>query len=301
MKHRLAIVASHVIQYQDPFFRLLAQDPEIDLTVLYCSRAGAETYRDEDMKTTLAWDIDLLQGYRYRFLRNLARDSHAGYMRLINPGIVPAAGARPLRRGHLHVRAGAPSPRSSAWRRAGSPARRSSSTATAASRRPEGTSRAKVRSWFLRRLFARATGFMVSGKLNAGYYRHYGADEQRFFSCLGPWTTAVLRRRPQTRSGNAMASRTDAVVILFSAKLVPRKDPMTLLRAFEAITHRRRAALVFMGDGELRAELETHPHASTTSRTSTSSASSTSASIPGHYAMSECSVLPSVYEPRGRR
>ncbi len=38
---RLAIVASHVIQYQDPFFRLLAKEPDLDLTVIYCSNAGA--------------------------------------------------------------------------------------------------------------------------------------------------------------------------------------------------------------------------------------------------------------------
>ena len=31
MTRRVAIVASHVIQYQDPFFRLLAADPDIDL------------------------------------------------------------------------------------------------------------------------------------------------------------------------------------------------------------------------------------------------------------------------------
>src|SRR6185369_4826566 len=85
---RLAIVASHVIQYQDPFFRLLAQEPDIDLTVIYCSNAGAVTYRDEDMKTTLRWDIDLLQGYRHVTLRNFGLGD--GYTRLINPGIVPA-------------------------------------------------------------------------------------------------------------------------------------------------------------------------------------------------------------------
>ena len=45
------------------FFRLLAKESSIDLTVIYCSGAGAESYRDEDMKTTLRWDIDLLQGY----------------------------------------------------------------------------------------------------------------------------------------------------------------------------------------------------------------------------------------------
>src|SRR5688500_12986870 len=70
---RLAIVASHVIQYQDPFFRALAADPEIDVTVFYCSRAGAEVYRDADMQTSLRWDIELLQGYRHVFLRNFGR------------------------------------------------------------------------------------------------------------------------------------------------------------------------------------------------------------------------------------
>jgi hypothetical protein len=39
--HRVALVASHVIQYQAPFFRLLAAESDLDLTVLYGSRAGA--------------------------------------------------------------------------------------------------------------------------------------------------------------------------------------------------------------------------------------------------------------------
>ena len=85
---RLAILASHVIQYQDPFFRLLAADPEIDLTVIYCSPQGAQPYRDEDMKTTLSWDLEMLQGYRWRALRNFGRGS--GYWRLVNPGVMPA-------------------------------------------------------------------------------------------------------------------------------------------------------------------------------------------------------------------
>ena len=81
--HRIAIVASHVIQYQDPFFRLLAADPGVDLTVLYLSDAGAKTYRDKDMGTSLRWDVGLLTGYRHLFLRNLASDSNGGWTRHI--------------------------------------------------------------------------------------------------------------------------------------------------------------------------------------------------------------------------
>src|ERR1051326_6324881 len=42
------------------------------------------------MKTTLSSDIDLLHGYDYRFIRNLARNPNRGYLRHFNPGIVPA-------------------------------------------------------------------------------------------------------------------------------------------------------------------------------------------------------------------
>ena len=56
---RLAIVTSHVIQYQDPLFRLIAAEPDIDLTVLYCSRHGLDEFRDADMGTTLSWDMDV--------------------------------------------------------------------------------------------------------------------------------------------------------------------------------------------------------------------------------------------------
>ncbi|HEY2321999.1 MAG TPA: glycosyltransferase family 4 protein [Thermoanaerobaculia bacterium] len=295
--NRLAIVASHVIQYQDPFFRLLAQAPDVDLTVLYCSRAGAETYRDEDMKTTLAWDIDLLQGYRYRFLRNLARDSDAGYLRLINPGIVPA-----LIRGRYDAvifmfgwgAVTALLGMAACW-----------ITRTpfflygdSSFPPPERTFRAKVRAWFLRRVFARATGFMTSGKLNGEYYRHYGGDERTFF--LLPW--AVDNDRFAAASAAGLRERygiaPDKVVILFSAKLVPRKDPMTLLRAFEAMAHRGRAALVFMGDGELRGELETYVGEHRIEDVHFIGFIN-QREIPGHYAMSDVFVLPSVYEPRG--
>ena len=86
--YHVALIASHVIQYQAPFFRLLAAEPELDLEVIFCSTDGAEVYRDAEMQTTFRWDLDLLGGYRHRFLRNFGFGE--GYTRLINPGIVPA-------------------------------------------------------------------------------------------------------------------------------------------------------------------------------------------------------------------
>lgn len=311
MTHRVAIVASHVIQYQDPFFRLLAAEPDVDLTVLYCSPAGAEVYRDADMKTTLRWDIEMLTGYRYRVLRNFGFGD--GYTRLINPGIAPA-----LLRGKYDMvlfMLG--------W---GSLSAMLGILACRAARipfflygdssfpPPEDTMARRIRAGFLRALFGVTTGFMVSGALNADYYRHYGADPRRFF--LLPWAVdnerfaAACRFAPGERDElrDRLEIARDAVVFVFSAKLVERKDPMTLLRAFERVgaaapgsAARPRAGaptLLFLGDGVLREPMEAFVRerglgavrfAGFVNQTD----------LPKYYGLSDVFVLPSTYEPRG--
>ena len=301
-RYRLAIVASHVIQYQDPLFRLAAKERDIDLTVIYCSSAGAEIYRDEDMKTTLRWDIELLHGYRHITLRNFGFGD--GYTRLINPGIVPAivrgrydAVIFMLGWGSISALLGIA-------------ACRSSQTpfflyGDSSFPPPEDSFRANVRARFIRAIFRLAAGFMNSGVLNAEYYRHYGADSKTFF--LLPWAVdnerfeAASRFAPGER--DAMRGRYNlepsTVVFLFSAKLVARKDPMTLLRAYEQMRFRNRASIVFMGDGELRPALEAFAREHGLERRVRFTGFVNQLDIPKHYAMCDVFVLPSIYEPRG--
>jgi glycosyltransferase involved in cell wall biosynthesis len=156
----------------------------------------------------------------------------------------------------------------------------------------------------MRMLFALTTGFMVSGKLNADYYRHYGADPRRFF--LLPWAVdnerfareSVLEDGEREELRQHYGIHPDAVVFLFSAKLVERKDPFALLRAYARMRHRGRAAVVFMGDGVLREPLERFAaeHRLAGARFI---GFVNQAAIPKHYAMADVFVLPSLVEPRG--
>ena len=82
------------------------------------------------------------------------------------------------------------------------------------------------------------------------------------------------------------------------AKLLARKDPMTLLRASRAMQHRDRAAVVFLGDGELREELEAFVREQQLERV-TFAGFVNQTDLPKHYAMCDVFVLPSLYEPRG--
>jgi glycosyltransferase involved in cell wall biosynthesis len=302
-RHRIAIVASHVIQYQDPFFRLLAADPEIDLTVLYLSDAGVRTYRDADMGTALKWDVELLSGYRHTFLRNLVHDSNRGWTRHVNPGIVPALlrgkfemAIFMLGWGSISALAGIVT-----CRLGGIPFFLYGDSSFPP---PETSLRSRVRARLLRVLFRNTSGFMVSGALNADYYRHYGADADHFF--LLPW--AVDNDRFAEASGFApgerdamrarLGIRPDQTVFVFSAKLVERKDPMTLLRAYEQLPDRDRAAVLLLGDGILRQPLETFARENALDNVHFAGFVNQS-ELPKYYGMSDVFVLPSTYEPRG--
>jgi len=300
MTYRVAIVASHVIQYQDPFFRLLAAEPGIDLTVLYCSRAGAEVYRDVDMQTTLRWDIELLEGYRHRFLRNFGWND--GYTRAINPRVVREilfgrydAVIFFLGWGTITSLLGM-----AACRMSGTPFFLYGDSSFPP---PVRTARDAIRAGFVRTIFGSASGFMVSGMLNGDYYRHYGGDPHRFF--LLPW--AIDNERFITSSAFEPGEREtlreshgileNDMAIVFSAKLVPRKDPMTLLRAVDAMQHRDRAVVVFLGNGALMDELRAFANERGLRVHFAGFINQTD--LPKHYAMCDVFVLPSTYEPRG--
>ena len=296
MTWRVALIASHVIQYQAPFFRLLAQEPEIDLEVIFCSRAGAETYRDTAMQTTLRWDLDLLGGYEHTFLRNYGFGE--GYTRLINPGIVPKllfgrydAAIFFLGWGSITSLMGI-----AACRMSGTPVMMYGDSSFPPPRR-------LPRDAFLRAVVGCVDAFLVSGTLNADYYSHYGADERRFF--LVPWAIDNERfiEGSQFAPGEREAMRArfgvpdDRLLIVFSAKLLPRKDPMTLLRAVNAMRHRDRAAVLFLGHGELREQMESF--ARDRGLAVHFAGFVNQGDLPKHYAAGDVFVLPSTYEPRG--
>src|SRR5476649_2312932 len=67
-KIRLAYLVSHPIQYQAPLLRRIAQEPDIDLTVLFGSDFSVRGYKDEGFGVGVKWDVPLLEGYQYEFL-----------------------------------------------------------------------------------------------------------------------------------------------------------------------------------------------------------------------------------------
>ena len=83
--HKLAIVTTHPIQYNAPWFKLLAQQPNLQVKVFYTwSQAVTNSKYDPDFGKVISWDIPLLEGYDYEFIKNIAKDPGSHHFKGIN-------------------------------------------------------------------------------------------------------------------------------------------------------------------------------------------------------------------------
>jgi glycosyltransferase involved in cell wall biosynthesis len=87
MAKKIAIITSHPIQYNAPLFALMAKESEIDLVVFYTwGEAVLGPKYDPDFGKEIEWDIPLLDGYNYIFLKNISKDPGSHHFKgIINP------------------------------------------------------------------------------------------------------------------------------------------------------------------------------------------------------------------------
>jgi glycosyltransferase involved in cell wall biosynthesis len=87
---KLAIISSHPIQYNAPLFALLAENGLFELKVFYTwGEDSIKPKFDPDFGRVVEWDIPLLQGYQYQFVKNVAKNpgSHH-FFGIDNPDLV---------------------------------------------------------------------------------------------------------------------------------------------------------------------------------------------------------------------
>lgn len=255
---RLAHLASHPIQYFAPLYREVARRSEIDLTVYFYSAATAGAYFDPGFGREVAWDVPLLDGFRHRFLPSAHRtDLRAAILKRPNLDIVREA-TSPRRYDALWVNGYS---HSTTW------------LAVAAARgrglpvliRDEQTllhsrpaHKRVLKSLALGLLYRHTWGLSI-GVENSRYLEHYGMPSSRitrtpyavdneYFS-----TEAELLAPQRAQLRCDFGIEDDAPVILFSGKLIEKKQPARLLDAFERLSSP--AWLLFAGDGPLRGAL----------------------------------------------
>lgn len=82
---RLAIVTTHPIQYNAPWFRLLAQQQGVEVKVFYTWEASQTIAKyDPGFGRVVEWDIPLLDGYEYTFVKNVSPDQGSHHFKGID-------------------------------------------------------------------------------------------------------------------------------------------------------------------------------------------------------------------------
>lgn len=259
-------VVSHPIQYFVPLYAQIAADPGMDFEVLFCSRHGIEKRVDKEFGVAVQWDIPMLEGYRYRFLKNHARrESLEGFFGLVNFGIIKVLFSAPKN--------------SVVWVHGWGAATlvmavffgkifghrvflRGENTAVIENAKP-GSFKKKVNTFWLGRiLFKMADVFLAVGKQNRAYFRQMGVPEEKI--AFAPYCIDNRRFTGffEKNKGRAAAVRAGLgipagkKVIVFSGKYIEKKRPLDLLRAVAALPNRAEVFTVFVGEGHLRAEME---------------------------------------------
>lgn len=85
-RYRVLAIASHPVQYMSPLFRRMAEHPQLELQVAYCSLRGAEEMHDPEFNVTVKWDVPLLEGYSWQEVANRGSGGQS-FFGLYNPGI----------------------------------------------------------------------------------------------------------------------------------------------------------------------------------------------------------------------
>jgi glycosyltransferase involved in cell wall biosynthesis len=87
---KIAIISSHPIQYNAPVFKLLTQRNKINIKVFYSwGDKVLERKFDPGFGRIIEWDIPLLDGYEYEFVKNTSSNPGSHHFKgIINPTII---------------------------------------------------------------------------------------------------------------------------------------------------------------------------------------------------------------------
>ena len=258
----LAILTSHPIQYQAPLWRSLANDGRVEFEVWFLTPHAVTPSHDPQFGQTFAWDCDLTADYPNRFVP-IAEGWKMNEFR----GVKVTSPWEHQFREH-----GVTTLWVEGWRFAEywSAIRTARRLGIPVWIRGENNNLAP-RTWrtrlikrpIMRYLFGQVTDFLTIGSANRRYYRYHGISESRFHSAPyavdnAHWRSEVKKlgsQRNVIRQNFGIPD--DAFCILFCGKLIGKKRPLDLVRAAGSIRDSTRPIhLLYVGNGELRAELE---------------------------------------------
>lgn len=296
---RLAILASHPVQYYGPLYRELAG--RIDLEVLFAHRATPAEQAKAGFGVAFDWDLDITAGYPHRFLTNVSK----------TPGVdrfsgcdTPEIGARLEQGGFSALLVHGWHLKSSlqgiwAAKRRGLPVlvRGDSHLAT-----PRSLLKRAVKAATFPALLRVFDAALHVGQRSRAYYEHYHFPPHRLFFSPHCVDTVWFKERAtdweRLRLRAQLGVGESTKLVLFAGKFVEGKRPHDLIMAVASCRSEGLNVEVLMaGDGVLRASLGAAAKAADVPLHLLGFCNQTD--MPAAYAAADCIILPSAHETWG--
>ena len=259
---RLAIVTTHPIQYHAAWFRALAAHPHIDLHVFFCHQATPKEQSAAGFGVEFDWDISLLDGYPYRFLKNeAAQPTLNEFYGLDTPEIrnlIEEEKFDAVVINGWHYKSAWQTMRA-CWKTKTPVMMRSDSHLHTDRSGVKRAAKWPLYRWFIPKLDA----CLAVGKWSRDYFLHYGAAPERTYIVPHAVDSEFFLEEsrklvPERQNLRGQWGILDAsTVFLFAGKFIDKKRPLDFVKAIGAASKSDATICGLMvGDGPLRSACE---------------------------------------------
>jgi glycosyltransferase involved in cell wall biosynthesis len=292
--------APHPVQYHYGIYKELAKFKNLDFKVIYEDNIGLKPTYVKEFKKEIKWDIGLLDGYPYEFMKNYSLNPHGGFFARVNfdifkfffidkPDVILFKGYVNFSDWLIMILA--------------------ILTRTKIIFRGEATLRGiendpafkHIFKFIFLNIWLKACDIvMFSCSGNKDYWKFYGVDESKML----PIPCAVdneffqnERKKYFDKKGEIKKNLgicDDNLVLLFSARFTSRKRPLDLLKAVSNIDHSN-ITVLFVGDGPERSNMEKYSKRHHINAIFTGFVNQTE--ISKYYSISDLNVVISDYDP----
>lgn len=244
-KSKLAIILSHPVQYYSPLF--VAAAKQLELKVFYGFKPNAQEQGKEGFGKAFEWDVDLLSGYDFEFVDNLAQNPSSAFYKGCD---TPTIGERLKSFGATHVI-------SFGWhlkmyRQALSYCNKNKIPIAV---RGDSQLNPRLPLWkkLLKKIYypyflRKYDAFLSVGKRNKAYLNYYGVSDHKII-----FSPHAIKQDFWKVEHKKTSER---FVFIWVAKFIPKKRPLEAIKAFKKLLDeepqlRDKTELRMVGSGEL--------------------------------------------------
>lgn len=257
---RIAIITTHPIQYYAPLYRLLAERKKVEIKVFYTwGEAAKNKVFDPGFGKHREWDIPLLDGYAYEFVKNVSKSPGSSHFKgIINPDLSDRI--KEYNPNALLVQGWAFQSHLNVLRKfKGKIPIYFRGDSTLLDELPHFSFKKIARRIFLSWVYKHIDKAFYVGTNNKAYYLRHGVKEQqlvytphaidnsRFFDLNNNYEIQAVQWKRE------LGIPTNVVSILFAGKLEEKKNPFFMVEAAKKMTN---LFFIIVGNGILEEEIK---------------------------------------------